>query len=156
MKPDSLDTRIVAAMIAQPKVSTLALCRTLGVARATVQSRLDKLEQSGAVSFVPRPQPASFGYLVSAFVSLEIVQTEMESPVPAELETIPEVLEVYSVSGVADLLIKVVARSNEDLERVILRILTLPAVTRTSTSIVLRTHLADRTYAAFASASLNA
>ena len=46
---DSLDARIVALFSAEPQVGVLAASRRLGVARGTVQARLDRLEARGVI-----------------------------------------------------------------------------------------------------------
>lgn len=154
MQPDALDTKIVVALTKDPKTSVLELARRVGVARGTVQARLDKLELSGAISsFAPTLEPQNFGYPVTAFVSLEVEQTDVGNPAAKALTAIPEVIEISSVSGSADLLVRVVARSNADLQRVIQRIIGAESVTRSSSSIVLRTFLERRTLAVFVEAA---
>lgn len=154
MQPDALDTKIVVALSKDPKTSVLELARRIGVARGTVQARLDKLELSGAIaSFAPTLEPQNFGYPVTAFVSLEVEQTDVGYPAAMALTSIPEVTEISSVSGSADLLVRVVARSNADLQRVIQRVIGAESVIRSSSSIVLRTFLERRTLAAFVEAA---
>jgi DNA-binding Lrp family transcriptional regulator len=147
--PDALDVRLVRALRDDPRLGVLALSRLLGVARATVQSRLERLVRSGAMTLGPTMDPSRFGYPVSALVSVELRQSDLGNPAAAKMVEIPEVIEIHSVSGQSDLLVKVVARSNEDLQRVLYRILALDQVLRTSTSILLRTFLDRRTDAVF-------
>ena len=58
--------------------------------------------------------------------------------VGAALAEIPEVLEVFGVSGGTDLMILVAARNADDLYRVAGMILATPAVERTETSLIMR------------------
>ncbi len=44
---DDLDRRILALFSAEPDVGVLGASRRLGVARGTVQARLDRLERDG-------------------------------------------------------------------------------------------------------------
>lgn len=46
---DELDRRLLAALRVDARESAAALARRLGVTRATVTSRLDRLEASGTV-----------------------------------------------------------------------------------------------------------
>ena len=55
--------------------------------------------------------------------------------VGTHLAGIPEVLEVHTITGAGDLLARVVARSNDDLQRVIDRVLAHALITRSSTVI---------------------
>ena len=97
----------------------MELARQLGVARGTVQARLDKLQQRGVITgFAPDVSLILLGYQVVAFVTLEIAQGKLREVV-AHLSSIPEVLEAHSTTGPGDLLCRVVARSNEELQEVL-------------------------------------
>ncbi|MBP6525332.1 MAG: winged helix-turn-helix transcriptional regulator, partial [Dermatophilaceae bacterium] len=47
---DDLDARLIALFTEQPHVGVLGASRTLGVARGTVQARLDRLEERGVIT----------------------------------------------------------------------------------------------------------
>ncbi|MBA2523332.1 MAG: AsnC family transcriptional regulator, partial [Solirubrobacterales bacterium] len=49
MSVDSLDARILEVFAAEPRIGVLEASRRLGVARGTVQARLDRLEAGGVV-----------------------------------------------------------------------------------------------------------
>ena len=51
--PDLLDLRLVQLLGENPRIGVLGAARELGVARATVQARLDRLIESGVVSLTP-------------------------------------------------------------------------------------------------------
>jgi DNA-binding Lrp family transcriptional regulator len=135
---DELDARLIRLLMAEPRIGVLECSRRLGVARGTVQARLDRLQERGVVrGFGPQLDPARLGYGVTAFLTLEIRQARGHDPVAARLATIPEVLEVHTITGAGDLLCRVVARSNQDLQRVIDAVVEVEGVMRTSTTIVL-------------------
>jgi DNA-binding Lrp family transcriptional regulator len=58
-------------------------------------------------------------------------------PVAAHLAEIPEVLEAYTITGTGDLLCRIVARSNADLQRVIDQIVSYEGIVRAATNIAL-------------------
>jgi len=146
MTVDNLDARILALFTAQPQIGVLGASRELGVARGTVQARLDRLVSGGVIrSWAPQLDPAAMGYPVSAFCTLEIRQGRGHSPVVEHLSTIPEVLEAHTITGSGDLLIRVVARDNADLQRVIDAVVDDRHVTRASTVISLATRIEYRT-----------
>ena len=151
MQPDALDARLVAVLTDNPRIGVLGASRLLGVARATVQARLDRLVNAGVLVLEPRVEPSQFGFPVSAMVSLELQQSHNGMPAAEALGAIPEVTEIHSVSGQADLLVHVVARSNEDLQRVLHEILAIEQVLRTSSSILLKTFMRERTRTLFES-----
>jgi len=121
---DPLDARLIALFTEDPNVGVLGASRALGVARGTVQARLDRLQDRGVIkSFGPQIDPRPLGYPVTAFCTLEI----------------------HSITGVGDLVVRIVARDNADLGRVIDEIIDDTHVIRANTAICLVTHLDHRT-----------
>jgi DNA-binding Lrp family transcriptional regulator len=80
---------------------------------------------------------ATLGYEVTAFITIEIRQAGGHDPVAERLAAIPEVLEVHTITGAGDMLCRVVARSNADLQRVLDAIVSADSVVRSSTLISL-------------------
>jgi DNA-binding Lrp family transcriptional regulator len=137
---DELDARLIELLAAEPRVGVLEASRRLGVARGTVQARLDRLQARGVVTgYGPDIDPAALGHGVSAFVTLEIRQAGGHDPVAERLAGIPEVLQVHTITGTGDMLCRVVARTNADLQRVIDAIVGVAGVVRASTVIALAT-----------------
>jgi DNA-binding Lrp family transcriptional regulator len=114
----------------------MELTRRLGVARGTVQSRLDRLVARGVVGFGPTIDPRAIGYGVEAFTSIEIAQGRLDDVVE-HLRDIPEVLEAQATTGTSDLHCRIVARTNEHLQEVINRVLEVSGISRTTTVIAL-------------------
>lgn len=146
MNLDTLDRRLLTLFTAQPQIGVLGASRELGVARGTVQARLDRLGAQGVIrSWAPQIDPAAMGYPVSAFCTLEIRQGRGHSPVVEHLSGIPEVLEAHTITGSGDLYIHVVARDNADLQRVIDAVVDDEHVIRANTAISLATRIPLRT-----------
>lgn len=141
---DALDAKLLLLLSDEPRLGVLECSRRLGVARGTVQARLDRMAASGALDgFPPRLDLAAMGYGLTAFAVVEIAQGRREE-VTASLSAIDEVCEVHATTGEGDLLVRMVARSNADLQRVIDLVVDAPAVVRTSTSIALSTPVPSR------------
>jgi len=135
---DALDVRLLLLLAEQPRIGVLECSRRLGVARGTVQARLDRLQRRGVIrGFGPDLDPAALGYEVTAFVTLEIRQGRGHQTVAAHLAGIPEVLELHTITGQGDLLCRIVARSNADLQRVIDQVVADEDIHRASTLIAL-------------------
>ncbi len=135
---DNLDARLITLLAAEPRLGILECGRRLRVARGTVQARLDKLVARGVVrGFGPDVSPTAIGYRVTAFVTLEISQRMGHDTVAAHLAKIPEVLEAHTITGAGDVLCRIVARSNADLQRVIDLIVGYEGIVRASTIIAL-------------------
>ncbi len=142
---DDLDGRLIELLTAEPRVGVLEASRRLRVARGTVQARLDRMQARGVITgYGPDVEPAALGYGVMAFITLEIRQAGGHDPVAERLAAIAEVLEAHTITGAGDMLCRVVARGNADLQRVIDAIVGLEGVVRTSTVIVLDSPLLHR------------
>lgn len=145
MAIDALDGRLLALLEAEPRLGVLECSRRLGVARGTVQARLDRLQRDGVVrGFGPDVDPSAIGYAVTAFATVEIRQGRGHD-VAAHLAEIPEVLEVHTITGPGDLLCRIVARSNADLQQVIDQVLGFEGIVRMSTVIAMSTPVPYRT-----------
>ena len=136
---DALDVYLLQTLRAQPRVGVLELSRLLGVARGTVQARLDRDIDIAA---------AGFG--VQAFVTLEISQGAL-TDVETGLAAVPAVLEAYATTGSSDVLCRVAASSHEDLQQTLLTLNRSPLVARSTSVIVLSTVVAPRTLPLLAS-----
>ena len=142
---DPLDARIVELFAQEPRVGVLEASRRLGVARGTVQARLDRLASLGVIrSWGPELEPAALGFGVTAFATLELRQGVGHEAVATHLAGIPEVLEAHTITGAADMMARLVARSNADLQRVIDDVLAFDGIVRTSTVIALATQVPAR------------
>jgi DNA-binding Lrp family transcriptional regulator len=142
---DHLDGRLIALLAEEPRIGVLELSRRLRVARGTVQARLDKLAARGViVGYGPEISPAAIGFRVTAFVTLEISQRHGHDPVAAHLTAIPEVLEAHTITGSGDLMCRIVARSNADLQRVIDLVVAYEGIVRASTIIALHEQIPYR------------
>jgi DNA-binding Lrp family transcriptional regulator len=136
---DSLDARLIRLLADEPRIGILECARRLGVARGTVQARLDRLTERGILGgFPPELDLAAMGYGLTAFAVLEIAQGRRGSVAEA-LAAIDEVCEVHATTGQGDLLVRMVARSNADLQRVIDEVVDVPGVHRLASSIALST-----------------
>ncbi|CAH0132712.1 Lrp/AsnC family transcriptional regulator [Rhodococcoides fascians] len=139
---DELDRAMLAALHDNSRIGVLEMSRTLGVARATVSARLQRLEDSGVITgYQPRIGLAAAGYGVQAFVTLEIAQGAL-GDVVAVLEQIPGVLEAFATTGVGDVLCRVAAASHDDLQRTLIALNQSRTIAR-STSVVVLSQLVE-------------
>jgi DNA-binding Lrp family transcriptional regulator len=142
---DDLDATLLRLFSEHPRIGVLEASRRLGVARGTVQARLDKLVRAGVIAgWGPVLDAEAIGYPVTAFLTLEIRQGAGHEAIARHLATIPEVLEAYTITGAGDMWARVVARSNADLQRVIDAVLSDPGIVRSSTVIALEEQVRHR------------
>ncbi|MEX0757395.1 MAG: Lrp/AsnC family transcriptional regulator [Acidimicrobiia bacterium] len=146
---DDLDVALLRLLRSEPRVGMLEASRRLGVARGTVTARVEKLRTGGVVTgFGPDVDLRRVGFSVMAFSILELAQGRIRD-VTEVLQEIPEVLEAHTIAGRGDLLIRIVARTNDHLMEVIETILHSPHIARAETMIALTPQIALRPLSVF-------
>lgn len=134
---DDIDAALLKALVKNPDATNLALSETTGLARNTVRARLARYAKEESLrSFDRRIDPAFLGYPLQAFLFTRVTQRKLAA-ISATLGDIPEVLQVHGVTGLADLIVHVVARDADDLYRIAGQILAIDGVERTDTSFVM-------------------
>ena len=115
------------------------LARRLGVARTTIQTRLDRLEASGIVAgYAVRLSDDYMQGLVRAHVMIVLKEKSL-GVVVKRFRALPEIQAVHSVSGSFDLIVEVAAESIAELDRLIDAIGDFEGVARTQSSVILST-----------------
>jgi DNA-binding Lrp family transcriptional regulator len=141
---DALDLALLTALQLSRRAGILELSRSVKVARATVQSRLERMERSGVITgYGPDIDIAAAGYPVQAFVTLEIAQSSLDK-LNQDLSSIPGVLEAYATTGTGDVLCRVAAASNAELQQTLLQLNGSAWVARSTSAVLLSTVVAPR------------
>ncbi|WP_116953177.1 Lrp/AsnC family transcriptional regulator [Jiangella endophytica] len=141
---DPLDLSILRLCLERPRAGVREYARLLGVARGTVQSRLDRMARLGVITgYEPTLAPAALGFTGLAYVRLNLAQGVLDH-VTERLAEIPEVIQVDSIAGDADLMCHVVSTGPENTEEVIQQIVAVPGVLRSRTEPVLRRRVPHR------------
>lgn len=142
---DKTDARLLLALCAKPRATGVELATTLGLSRNTVQARLGRWDDRGSLTPIDhRIPPKSLGRPLQAFVTAQVNQHTLAA-VTQHLRTIPEVLEVFGLSGAADMHIRIAAVDADDLYRIAGLILDIPGVERTNMSIAMSELIQYRT-----------
>lgn len=131
---DELDEKILRLIINNARIPFLEVARECGVSGAAIHQRVQKLTNAGVIKgseFVLDPE--KIGFETCAYVGLFLNSPSSFDGVVKELEKIPEVIECYYTTGQYDLLIKVYARNNKDLLRIIHNQLQPLGLSRTET-----------------------
>jgi DNA-binding Lrp family transcriptional regulator len=145
MTIDELDSRLIATLRESPRVGLLEVARRLRVARGTVQARLAKLERRRVITgYGPEVDPAALGYVITAFVLIELAQGRLADAV-STMEAMPELLEADAISGPQDVICRIVARDTEHLQELVNELLRTPAIRRCTSYIVLSSQVPPRT-----------
>ncbi len=116
---------------------TSELARRLGVARSTVQGRIERLERAGVIrGYGVRLSPAALSRQVEAHVMIAI-EPAQQAAVERRLKAIHGLTALYTVSGSFDLIAMVGAATTEALDAALDEIRSCPGVRGTQTSVLL-------------------
>lgn len=134
---DDLDRRLIAALREDGRAPVASLARTLGVARATVNSRLERLVSSGTViGFTVRVREELDPLAIHAITLIE-VEGRTTDRVIRELRGFPEVIALHTTNGGWDLVAELRTETLTDFDRVLGRIRLIDGVVNSETSLLL-------------------
>ena len=138
--PDK-DRDLLALLSENARMPTAVLARRLGLSRSTVQAKIERLERDGVIAgYGVRLSDAYETGLVRAHILITLAAKALGG-VTRELQALPHVRSVYSVSGSFDLIAIVAARSISELDQIIDAIGAIEGVDKTLSSIILSTRI---------------
>ncbi len=141
---DDTDRKLLALMRRNARLSVALLARRLGLARTTVQARIERLERRGVIAgYTIVPGPALSPARLRASVLLRI-EPRASARVLPRLETLPQVECVHTTSGRFDLIVELAAGSTEELDRTLDRIGAITGVLGSESLIHLSTRIDRR------------
>ena len=124
---DQIDLKILEELQNNGKSSNVELARKVGLSPSPCLGRVRKLEEAGFIDrYVALVNPEKLGATVSVFIQVTLErQTEsVLEDFERNIETLPEVMECYLMSGESDYLLRVVVRDTNALRDFILDRLT--------------------------------
>lgn len=146
MEIDKIDASLLRELQRDARIGIVELSRRLGVARGTAQARFDRLVEQGVIrDFSANLNLEALGYNVKAYITVEVREGQIDSVIQP-LKQIEHVLEIHSVAAQGDMICLIAARSNQHLMEVLENILSIPDIARTSTAIVLKSQLENRSH----------
>ena len=120
--PDELDYRILNLISNDTRMSFLEVSRLCGVSGAAVHQRVQKMTAGGIVTGSQfRLYLSRLGYRTCAYLSLRFDAVEDIDLIAQQLAAVPEIVECHATVGEYDFLIKIYARDNAHLLRLIRR-----------------------------------
>ena len=134
---DELDRRLISVLREDGRAPISKLGTILGVSRATVQSRLDRLIESGAVlGFTVRFRQ---DYDVNAIRAIMMIEVTGKSTIAVirQLRGLPELHSLHTTNGTWDLIAEIRADSLTDFDRVLREVRTIDGVLNSETSMLL-------------------
>ena len=135
MQFDKTDQALISMLRQNARESVATLASKLGVSRATVPNRMERLEREGLiVGYSVRLRPDVQPEVLRAWMSIEIVGNDTRR-VMASLLGEPGVAALHSTNGRWDLLAELQVASLEELSRVLERIRLIKGISNSETSI---------------------
>ena len=135
--PDDLDRRIIAHLRADGRASLSRLSDALGVARGTVQNRLDRLIETGTLlGFTVRVREDSDVNTVHAIMMIEVIG-KSTTQVIRKLRGIHEIYSLHTTNGNWDLVANIRAASLSEFDRILREVRMIDGVANSETSLLL-------------------
>ena len=134
---DDLDYKMIALLRSDARRPVASLAAELGVSRATVRSRIDKLVDTGVIrGFTIAIHDIATRNLVRAVMMIE-VEGKSSDKVVKRLYGYPEIRKIHSTNGHWDLVAELVAGSLGEFDELLNRIRSTDGIKSTDTSIFL-------------------
>ncbi len=135
--PDDLDRRIIGHLRADGRASLSKLSDALGVARGTVQNRLNRLIETGTLlGFTVRVREDYDLSAVHAVMMIEVVG-KSTTQVIRRLRGLTEISALHTTNGNWDLVANIRAASLADFDRVLREVRMIDGVANSETSLLL-------------------
>jgi DNA-binding Lrp family transcriptional regulator len=136
---DALDGRLVTLLRHNARRSVSDLAVQLGVSRATVRARLDRLERSGEiVGYTVVLRADAVDQSVRGIMMIEIEGHAADRVIRA-LGGFPEISTIHTTNGRWDLVVELGTTSLTEFDAVLRRIRLIPGITGSETSLLLAT-----------------
>ncbi|MFK5998660.1 MAG: Lrp/AsnC family transcriptional regulator [Rhodobacterales bacterium] len=140
---DDTDKRLIAALAANARLPVSTLAADLGLARTTVQARIDRLERSGIIAgYTVRLTDAATAARIHATALLQI-DPQKQAGIIGRLKVIDNVQQAFTTSGRFDLVLQLVTDTTAELDMVLDRIGALDGV-KSSESLIRLSRKIDR------------
>jgi Lrp/AsnC family leucine-responsive transcriptional regulator len=126
---DATDHRIVEHLQRDGRLSVAELARAISLSPSATADRVRRLTDGGVITgYTATVDPEALGYPIAAFVRLAYPSGNYR-PFHDLVASTPEIVEAHHVTGNDCFIIKVIARSMRDLERITGKLATLGGIT---------------------------
>jgi DNA-binding Lrp family transcriptional regulator len=135
---DDLNRHILRLLIRDGRAPYAEIGDQVGLSVSATKRRVDRLVRDGAIrGFTAIVEPQAMGWQMEAVIQLYTNGTVPFDAMQHDLETVPEIVEAFTVAGAADAMLRVVVDGVPHLERVISRLRALAYVQQTDTTMLL-------------------
>ena len=117
---DKTDLKILALLMENAGLPYTEIGKRVFVSGGTVHVRMKKMEQMGIVKGSQLLiDPAKLGWDISAFLGVYLDKSSLYEEVAADLEKIPEVVNIHYTTGIYSIFAKIVCRDTGHLREVL-------------------------------------
>ena len=131
------DRRLITALKRNSRASVTTLAGLLGLSRATIQARMDRLVSNGVIKrFTIDLAAEAETEVIRAVTTIEI-QGSISHTIIKALRQIPEIVALYSTNGAWDLVANIETSSLPEFDRVLQQVRQVKGVLNSETSLLL-------------------
>lgn len=141
---DNVDQSLIAELRRDGRASWSDLADRLGLARATVRARMERLALQGEIVGFTVLTRSDLGGMPVRGLMMIAIEGRGQERITARLTGLPEVMAVHSTNGRWDLIAEIGTRTLEELDALILRVRNYEGVLASETSLLLSTRRAGR------------
>ncbi|ANT66225.1 transcriptional regulator AsnC [Aeromonas caviae] len=137
---DNLDQAILTALMENARIPYAELAKQLLVSPGTIHVRVEKMKQAGIIEGTRvQVNPKKLGYDVCCFIGINLKSAKDYPSALAKLQALDEVVEAYYTTGHYSIFMKVMTRSIDELQTVLIhKIQTIDEIQSTETLISLQ------------------
>ncbi len=136
-KLDKLDCQIVNLLQKDGRLSNTSIAKELGIAEATVRTRLKRLINENIIKIVAVGDPYKLGFGITGNIKIRIDTKEKDNIVDA-IYRLKEVVHINLMTGNMDIDVDFIVKSLEELNDLIYnKISTIEGIINTETSLVM-------------------
>ena len=140
MDMDETGRHLIQLLRGNARLPVATLASILGISRATVQKRLDRMIEDGTIArFTVETSAAAEPSRVRAIMMVEI-EGERSEPVLNALKRLPEVTAVHTTNGRWDLVVELATDGLDTFDKALRRIREMKGIASSETSLLLSTY----------------
>ena len=138
---DKKDLSLIALLRSNARMPVVNLAKHLGVSRATVQNRINKLEHDGVIlGYTVKLSPDSESHPVRLLMNIS-VEAKNEPAVIKRLRGYPEVIAIHHTTGHWDVIADIRAQTLPSLNSIMGEIRLIEGILQTETNLLLGSQL---------------
>ncbi len=140
MNLDSIDVRILEELQRNARISISEMSKRVNLSLSAISERLKKLENSGIIDqYTAILNPVVLNKQLAATMLVSLEDPSRSEEFISFVNSNPEILECFYITGEYDYSIKIVTSSTSELETILNKVKGVSSIKRTQTNVVLKT-----------------